>query len=244
MILMIRGYRDWARSYDEPVNVDDLNQLLAYHEVFGKLQGGGVAGVGVGVVEGESTAPPPAKSPESDDSPASPPGAHPCDLCAKVFPYRYQMIVHRRYHTERKPFQCQVCGRSFENSDELSQHGKSCHQENNSMLTCQVCFHVFASAGSLERHARRHCLDKPYQCAVCNKAFGRKEHLENHSRSHSGETPYRCQYCEKSFSRKEHMVNHVRKHTVRKVAKQNSDETSRQLFSRLPPGQTKTVGII
>ncbi|KAG8290229.1 hypothetical protein J6590_090503 [Homalodisca vitripennis] len=31
---------------------------------------------------------------------------------------------------------------------------------------------------------------------------------------------------------------------VRKVAKQNSDETSRQLFSRLPPGQTKTVGII
>lgn len=77
----------------------------------------------------------------------------------------------------------------------------------------KVCFHVFASAGSLERHARGHCLEKPYQCGVCSKGFGRKEHLENHCRSHSGETPYRCQFCDKSFSRKEHMVNHTRKHT-------------------------------
>lgn len=84
----------------QPVNVDDINQLLAYHEVFGKLQG----------TEAPAVAPPPTvKTPESDpDPPASPPGTHVCDLCNKVFPYRYQVIVHRRYHTERKPFQCQV----------------------------------------------------------------------------------------------------------------------------------------
>lgn len=43
-------------------------------------------------------------------SPAPPlvAGSHPCDICGKIFPYRYQMIVHRRYHTERKPFTCQV----------------------------------------------------------------------------------------------------------------------------------------
>lgn len=34
---------------------------------------------------------------------------HACDVCGKMFPFRYQLIVHRRYHTERKPFTCQVC---------------------------------------------------------------------------------------------------------------------------------------
>lgn len=33
---------------------------------------------------------------------------HACDVCGKMFPFRYQLIVHRRYHTERKPFTCQV----------------------------------------------------------------------------------------------------------------------------------------
>lgn len=84
----------------QPVNVEDINQLLAYHEVFGKLQGGGVAvaaeGEGAVVERGE------------EGRPLSPPGVHTCDLCSKVFSYRYQLIVHRRYHTERKAFQCQV----------------------------------------------------------------------------------------------------------------------------------------
>lgn len=33
---------------------------------------------------------------------------HVCDICGKMFPFRYQLIVHRRYHSERKPFNCQV----------------------------------------------------------------------------------------------------------------------------------------
>lgn len=40
-----------------------------------------------------------------------PTGTHTCDICGKIFPFRYQMIVHRRYHAEKKPFTCQV--RSF-----------------------------------------------------------------------------------------------------------------------------------
>lgn len=85
--------------------MEDINQLLAYHEVFGKLQGGGSVSTGVNTEDDNEV---PEKSPESDESPGSPPGVHSCDVCAKVFPYRYQMIVHRRYHSERKPFQCQV----------------------------------------------------------------------------------------------------------------------------------------
>lgn len=41
--------------------------------------------------------------------------AHACDICAKSFPFRYQLIVHRRYHTERKPFTCQVGEIKYDN---------------------------------------------------------------------------------------------------------------------------------
>lgn len=139
------------------------------------------------------------------------PATHTCDICGKMFQFRYQLIVHRRYHSERKPFNCQVCGQGFTSSQDLTRHGKihiGCP-----MFTCTVCFHVFANDASLERHMKRHSTDKPFACTICQKTFARKEHLDNHFRSHTGETPFRCQFCAKTFTRKEHMVNHVRKHT-------------------------------
>lgn len=218
------------------VNVDDINQLLAYHEVFGKLQGdittgqsninsnntnlnlqqstNSIAG-NIQIVTpktlNENDQEASTSSLTGDTPPAIITGNQVCDLCGKMFQFRYQLIVHRRYHTERKPFTCQVCGKAFTNAQELTRHGK-CHL-GGSMFTCAVCFHVFANAASLERHMKRHSTDKPYNCTICGKAFARKEHLDNHTRCHTGETPYRCQYCAKTFTRKEHMVNHVRKHT-------------------------------
>lgn len=116
------------------VNVEEFNQLLAYHEVFGKLGGlpseiasasttlvGGTVPTqtvstiqnGTPIVQqvqlnkfdiksndGEAT-PGPSASPVSV-------GSHACEVCGKIFQFRYQLIVHRRYHTERKPFTCQV----------------------------------------------------------------------------------------------------------------------------------------
>lgn len=55
--------------------------------------------------DGEAT-PGPSASPVSV-------GSHACEICGKIFQFRYQLIVHRRYHTERKPFTCQVCNKYF-----------------------------------------------------------------------------------------------------------------------------------
>lgn len=87
------------------VNVEDINQLLAYHEVFGKLSTDSLVPVqqnGSKVQEGSASVP--------GGAPGSPTsvGPYSCDICCKIFPFRYQLIVHRRYHTERKPFTCQV----------------------------------------------------------------------------------------------------------------------------------------
>lgn len=103
--------------------INQINQLLAYHEVFGKLQSEITAstthvnstvptqtiatmqnGTPIAQIqlksEGEAT-------PGTSSSPVSI-GSHSCEVCGKIFQFRYQLIVHRRYHTERKPFTCQV----------------------------------------------------------------------------------------------------------------------------------------
>ncbi|KAJ6633513.1 Zinc finger protein [Pseudolycoriella hygida] len=121
------------------------------------------------------------------------PGSHACEVCGKIFSFKYQLIVHRRYHNRRKPFICQVCGQAFVSTVELSAHGKSHDGNGNSMFTCNICYHVFANEASLERHMKRHSTDKPFGCSGCLKRFARKEHLDNHFRSHSGESPFRCQ---------------------------------------------------
>lgn len=69
-------------------------------------------------------------------------------------------IVHRRYHNERKPFICQVCGQAFTSSADLTSHGKI--HEGVKMFICNVCFNVFANDASLERHMKRHSTDKPF----------------------------------------------------------------------------------
>lgn len=106
----------------------------------------------------------------SDDASAMPsPAVHSCEICGKVFAFKYQYIVHRRYHNERKPFICQVCGQAFTTSVELTHHGKA--HDGVKMFTCNVCYNVFANEASLERHMKRHSTDKPFGCTVCQVKY-------------------------------------------------------------------------
>lgn len=158
------------------VNIEDINQFLTYHEVFGKISGGEhfptssttaqppslnlsnqsnpqlnaviAAQQQLNANQGNQnnqTTPTPLIIPKiesipsnmnvdgantatttsttntsttsvvnstaaADDAAAMPsPAIHTCDICGKMFPFKYQFIVHRRYHNERKPFICQVC---------------------------------------------------------------------------------------------------------------------------------------
>lgn len=113
-------------------------------------------------LEGFSTSLPQSDGGKEEDASSMLPGSHSCEVCGKLFSFKYQLIVHRRYHARRKPFVCQVCGQAFVSTVELSAHGKSHDNNGNSMFTCNVCYHVFANEASLERHMKRHSTDKPF----------------------------------------------------------------------------------
>lgn len=94
------------------------------------------------------------------------------------------------------------------------------------------CRKVYAKAGHLKAHIRRHIGDKPYVCQWpnCTWKFSRSDELSRHRRSHSGIKPYHCDLCPKCFSRSDHLTKHRKVHE-RKMAAMKI----KTIWTKLPP---------
>lgn len=94
------------------------------------------------------------------------------------------------------------------------------------------CRKVYAKAGHLKAHIRRHIGDKPYVCQWpnCTWKFSRSDELSRHRRSHSGVKPYHCDLCPKCFSRSDHLTKHRKVHE-RKMAAMKI----KTIWTKLPP---------
>lgn len=173
------------------MNIDDISQFLNYHEVFGKISNDNILNIPpvnptpttqttsnlMNIIQSNSSQPTKFENPKEENFPTNIPepdkqddismssmlvGNHVCEVCGKIFAFKYQLIVHRRYHNSRKPFLCQVCGQAFVSTADLCAHGKSHDGNVNNMFTCNTCYHVFANEASLNRHMKRHSADKPF----------------------------------------------------------------------------------
>lgn len=66
-------------------------------------------------------------------------------------------------------------------------HTKS---KNKKPCQCEVCGKVLSSKSNLQMHMKSHSGDKPFKCEYCSKTFTRAKHLAVHRRVHTGKHRY------------------------------------------------------
>uniref|UniRef100_A0A8C5WZ34 Zinc finger protein 646 n=1 Tax=Laticauda laticaudata TaxID=8630 RepID=A0A8C5WZ34_LATLA len=78
-----------------------------------------------------------------------------------------------------RPFQCDVCGRSYKHAGSLLNHQKS-HKVGH--FPCPLCSKAYPNLMSLKNHQRIHYEVKRHQCPDCGKAFKWQRQLQRHQR--------------------------------------------------------------
>ena len=83
------------------------------------------------------------------------------------------------YHCAKK--QCEICGKSFNKSQQLKMHKYQVHVEKDNYLTCLKCMGQFKTKSILLNHLKIH--EPPlYSCCKCSRTFTKKGNLERHNR--------------------------------------------------------------
>ena len=142
-----------------------------------------------------------------------------CVHCGKYFANEQSLAAHKKRHFGQRPFQCQLCGKSYLARYQLKSHMNKAHsakpsEKNKKPFHCDVCGTSFATRASFINHEKRHAGIKDRQCSYCNASFVTASELLRHVKRHMGGKPYRCGLCNESFAKKLELVVHEGLHNI------------------------------
>ncbi|XP_046676859.1 zinc finger protein 184-like isoform X3 [Homalodisca vitripennis] len=170
-----------------------------------------------------------------------------CKYCDKVFPSKRIYEVHLMTdHQEAKPFQCDICQKSFSHQTSLKCHLQT-HEEPTGKekgYPCGLCGKRLNHPSSVLYHREaEHNNGRRFVCSKCGKSFKHKQLLQRHQLVHSDNRPFQCTLCSSSFKTKANLMNHHATHTGEKKHKcehcgqQFAHKTSLTLHYRWHSGQ-------
>ncbi|XP_064812131.1 zinc finger protein 492-like isoform X2 [Oncorhynchus masou masou] len=96
---------------------------------------------------------------------ANPVGGFTCEVCGQNFFSFPQVVRHKQFHDEERPFPCGVCGKRF------------------------------LSRSHYTEHQRVHTGERPFPCDQCERSFTTHHNLKRHQTIHAKEEAYRCRKC-------------------------------------------------
>lgn len=156
-----------------------------------------------------------------------------CDFCKKSFAM-YDEHMWKEHNVEMpRPFECEICGRSFRVKSTFQAHTKIHHEENR-VFNCTLCPKAFFQATDLRKHIKSHSNVRSMICDVCGDAFKSSETLKCHMRRHTGDRPYPCKVCPRAFTTSNSLSIHQRTHTNEKpyVCEVSHQYSSMKLFKK------------
>ena len=138
-------------------------------------------------------------------------------ICDKLFQRTGELYIHKeRVHIKSGfKYECDICGKEFENEKYVSRHVKNVHHRNsrNLILECNFCEKKLASGIELRKHHFKHVEENKniFFCGKCDKTFrsnrGLKLHLQTiHYKNWSGS----CLICDKIFNSQIMLERHIK----------------------------------
>lgn len=100
-----------------------------------------------------------------------------CTTCEKIFGDIRRLKRHDKVHLIKKPFECDKCGKGFNERADLTKHSarhpaiETPAKSNEFLFKCPDCFTGFNFERDLNIHASIHTQDGIFSCVECKKVF-------------------------------------------------------------------------
>lgn len=165
-----------------------------------------------------------------------------CQECKKAFQRIDIFNRHMREHEKQtlKSHRCNLCGKGFYTSSELSSHKKYLCEKN---FKCHLCEKAYYRQFCLNEHLKRHRNERNFVCEICGKAFLTPTSLQNHKAKHTGEK-ITCNICntklsKSSLSRHLRLVHVAYEGTIESTFRSKAYNYKRYINTNKPRGADK-----
>ncbi|XP_029174316.1 zinc finger and BTB domain-containing protein 24-like [Nylanderia fulva] len=141
-----------------------------------------------------------------------------CSKCSQTFNASQDLKVHLKT-CKHKIYVCKKCKKQFDSVYKLSKHLQSTHNVN--ILECDKCEKSFKDCGRFREHYMIHRNNLPFKCNVCDKKYPTKKKLLEHEMVHKDEKNYTCNECNRCYKRQTALNRHIRKNHPKKNLSQD-----------------------
>lgn len=145
---------------------------------------------------------------------AAKPAEKKCDICGKMLQTTGGLFTHRKMHSEKPKFRCEICQKEFFQKVNFLNHEKT-HNIQNRSFSCDQCDKSFFEKSHLMRHQNFHSESRDFQCEICKKFYKTERCLKVHQLVHSDpkNRRYKCDFCQKGFLSSSKLKQHANIHT-------------------------------